>query len=94
MWQVPTDIVNIKTNEVSKSMRHEEETNTLFHHLANVASQAAELDEALKNGLLSQLVAIDPVDSGSEFSKDGAGRPQDYVVNLGLLFSESTIDRE
>ena len=39
-------------------------------------------------------MAINPVDSGREFSKDGARCSQDYVIDLGLLLGESSVDWE
>ena len=94
MTEVPTDVVAVKTDEVAKPVRHKEETNAFFHHLTNVTSKAAKLNEALQNDLLSQPVAINPIDSGREFRKDGASRPQDYVIDRSLLFGESSVDWE
>ena len=86
--------MGIKSDEVAKSMRHKEETNALFHHLTNVTSETTKGNEALQNNLLSQLVAINPIDAWREFRKDGARRLQYYVINLSLLLGESSVDRE
>jgi len=50
--QISTDIVGIKADKVTKAMGHKDEANTLLHHLVNVASETAQLDQALKSDAL------------------------------------------
>ena len=92
--QVAANVMTVKSNEVTETVRHEDEADTLLHHLVDVSSEAAKFYKALQDAPLSELVAFDPVDTGSQHCEDGPRRSQHNVVNLSLLLSEHTIDGE
>ncbi len=50
LWRVSeiaTDIMSVKANEMTKTMGHEDESNTLLHHLIDIACETAELNKPL-----------------------------------------------
>ena len=86
--------MGIKSDEVTHSVRHENETNTLLHHLIDVSCEAAQLHKALKDGSLCKLMEINPVNAWLKLCKDAPGRFKDNIVDLSLLLGELPIDRE
>ena len=92
--QVPSHIVRVQTNEVTETMRHEKEWNSLCHHFVNVACEAAKTDKSFEDDSFRNLVAFDPVSTGSELGKNSTTGSEYDVVNLRLLRSEASVDRE
>lgn len=72
MIKVASDIMGVKTNQVSESMRHEEEAHSLLLGLSeiNLWLDDAKLLESLKDDLLSKEMHVNPCDSGLSGLKD------------------------
>ena len=86
--------MTVESDEVTETVGHKEEADTLLHHLSDVTSEATEFDEAFEDDLLRQLVAVDPINARSEFGEDSTGRLEYQAVDLTLFLSEPTIDGE
>ena len=86
--------MGIKSDEVTHSVRHENETNTFLHHLIDVSCETAQLYKALKDGSLCKLMEINPVNAWLKFCKDAPGRFKDNIVDLSLLLGELSINWE
>lgn len=92
--EVATHIVHVEPDQVTQTVWHKNEANALLHHLFNVAREASELNQALKQNSLGKFVALNPVDSWCQFGKDGPRLLQHNVVDGGLPLCELAIDRE
>ena len=94
MRQVTADVVNIETDEVSHTARHEDEAETLLLHFCHIACEEAKVSQSLEDDTLRQLVQLHPIGSRLELPKDCPRCFQDQVVDLRLFIGELPIDGE
>ena len=92
--QIASDIVSVETDEMTKTVRHEDESNSLLHHFIDAACEHTELNKTLQRDPLRQLMALNPVGTWLEFLENGSGCLKHDIVDLSLLLCETTIDRE
>ena len=91
MRKITTHIVAVKANEVTETVWHKEEADTLLHHLLDITRQQTKLDKAGKDNTLSKNMALNPVNARCKLGKDSTGGLENDVVDGGLLLSEAAI---
>jgi len=89
-----SDIVGVEADEVTKTVRHEDGTHVLLHHLVNVTNEEAALDHLGEADTLSKTVHIGPHHAGLHLSLDAALHGEHGLVDVALVLSELAVGRE
>jgi len=89
-----SDIVSIEADQVAKTVRHEDSTHVLLHHLINVTHEEATLDQLGEADTLSKTVHIGPHHAGLHLSLNATLHGKNGLVDIALVLSELAVGRE
>jgi len=89
-----SDIMSIKADKVTKTVRHEDSTHVFLHHLIDITNEEATLDQFSKADTLSKTVHVRPHHTRLHLSLDTTLHSKHSLVDITLVLSELTIGRE
>jgi len=89
-----SNIMGIKTDEVTKTVGHEDSTHVLLHHLIDVTDKETTLDQLGQADALSKTVHVGPHHTRLHLSLDTALHGKHSLVDITLVLSELAVCRE
>jgi len=89
-----SDIVSIKTDEVTKTVRHEDSTHMLLHHFVDVTNEEATLDHLGEADAFGKTVHVGPHHTRLHLCLNTALHGEHSLVDIALVLSELTVGRE
>jgi len=89
-----SDIVSVKADEVTKTVRHEDGTHVLLHHLFDITHKEATLDELLEADALGKTVHVRPHHTRLHLSLHTTLHGKHSLIDITLVLSELAVGRE
>jgi len=89
-----SNIVSIKADKMTKTVRHENSAHVLLHHLIDVTHKEATLDQLSQADTLCKTVHVRPHHTGLHLSFDTALHSKHSLIDITLILSELAVGRE
>jgi len=89
-----SNIMSVKADKVTKTMRHEDGAHVLLHHLVDVTNEETTLDHLSEADTLSEAVHVRPHHTRLHLSLNTALHGENGLIDITLILSELTVSRE